>query len=108
MRTLILTLALAGAILIVSASTAGAQVVCGAYKDMIAAIAGPPYVERITGTGIAFQGRWRIELWLSAKTRTWTLLGISALSGQTCIVTSGSNWEDIIVIEGTSADENVK
>ena len=106
MRTLILTIALAGMIFIMSASSAVAQVVCGNYTNMTAAIAGPPYVEKIHGRGIARQGRWRIELWLSAKTRTWTLLAISALSGQTCIVTSGSSWEDIV--DGTSADEDVK
>ena len=73
---------------------AQSQVVCGPYVGITKSI-NSAYGETLAGYGTTSSGLWRIELWRRTDNdRSWTLLAVGT-SGNTCIASSGIEWEEI-------------
>lgn len=81
--------ALTAGIVMLGASSASAQTVCGPHEEIIKRLE-TGYKEARTGFGIAGNGGL-VELFVSEK-GTWTFL-FTRPDGVTCLMAAGGDWE---------------
>ena len=74
-----------------AAPPALAQTACGQYERLREALT-EAYGETVAGRGLQSATRL-IEVWRSPETGSWTVLMVLP-SGMTCIVASGTDWQD--------------
>ena len=101
-------IALAAVLFILATQPVNGQAVrmCGPYDVITSALQDPRYRERRAGFGVvAPAGHWRMELWFSVTgNRTWSLVAING-SGTTCMVSTGTFWEQTYVGEPATHHE---
>ncbi|TGQ67749.1 hypothetical protein EN829_029900 [Mesorhizobium sp. M00.F.Ca.ET.186.01.1.1] len=85
-------MAVVGAAMAVSASSAQAQLICGGRDYLVARLAAA-FEEKRLGYGVAGQVAI-FEVFVSAG-GTWTIL-MTDVNGQTCILAAGDGWEDTL------------
>ena len=93
MNALTKTLALMGFAAIAATSflmpTAAAQRICVVHGDTVAQLE-KQYGERVTGLGLAEDGRILVQL-LKSEEGTWTVV-MTDVHGQSCIIAFGEAW----------------
>lgn len=86
--------------LTLTASSAHAQQFCAARDKVVAQIE-KQFKEKVSGRGLAAQGKQLIELFVS-QTGSWTML-VSDPQGRSCVMASGEDWQGLAVLVGDSA-----
>ena len=93
--------ALTAGFVMLGASSASAQTVCGPHEEIIKRLE-TGYKESRTGFGLAGNGGL-VELFVSEK-GTWTFL-FTRPDGVTCLMAAGGDWEKVDSPLPTAADE---
>lgn len=76
--------------------TAGAQMVCGERKSVVAQLE-RKYGETRRSVGVQ-DGRGLVEVYASDKTGTWTIL-VTNTEGKACLMAAGEGFESLTVAD---------
>ena len=91
---------IAACALFISAPSANAEQVCAARDKAVMQLE-KQFEERVSGRGLATNGKRMVELFVS-EVGSWTVL-VSEPTGRSCIVASGDSWQGIKQLFGDPA-----
>ena len=91
---------IAASTLLISAPSAHAAQLC-APRDTAVTHLDKQFEEKVSGRGLAANGKRMIELYVS-ESGSWTMLA-SDPRGHSCIVASGEDWQSIAALVGDPA-----